>query len=69
MSTIENEKLRLLMSLNPLTSIFEAFKFGTMGVGEFSWVQLAYSFSFMAVLLAIGIVVFNKVQRSFMDTV
>ncbi len=69
MSTIENEKLRLLMSLNPLTSIFEAFKFGTMGVGQFSWTQLAYSFGFMVVLLGIGIVVFNKVQRSFMDTV
>ncbi len=69
LSTITNEKLRLLMSLNPLTSIFEAFKYGMMGVGEFSWGGLGYSFGFMVVLLAIGVVVFNKVQRSFMDTV
>ncbi|MFV0390384.1 MAG: ABC transporter permease [Paludibacteraceae bacterium] len=69
MSTIKNETLRLAMSLNPLTSIFEAFKYGMMGVGEFSWVQLGYSFVFMIVLLVIGIVVFNKVQKSFMDTV
>lgn len=69
LSTIENEKLRFVMSLNPLTGIVEAFKFGFLGVGEFSWTMLIYSFGFMLVLLAVGIVVFNKVQRSFMDTV
>ena len=62
-------KHQWIMALNPITSIVETFKFGTMGVGTFSWLQLAYSFSFMVLLLAIGIVVFNKVQRSFMDTV
>ena len=62
-------KHQWIMALNPITSIVETFKFGTMGVGTFSWGQLAYSFSFMVLLLAIGIVVFNKVQRSFMDTV
>ncbi|OQB29177.1 MAG: Teichoic acid translocation permease protein TagG [Bacteroidetes bacterium ADurb.Bin174] len=69
LSTITNEKLRLAMLLNPLTSIFEAFKYGMLGVGEFSWGSLAYSFVFTVVLLGIGVVVFNKVQRSFMDTV
>ena len=62
-------KRQWIMALNPVTSILEAFKYGTMGVGTFSWVQLEYSFGFMVVLLAIGIVVFNKVQRSFMDVV
>ena len=57
------------MSLNPLTGIIEAFKYGILGVGQFSWSMLAYSFGFMLLLLALGIVVFNKVQRSFMDTV
>ncbi len=69
LSTITNEKLKLLMQLNPITSIIETFKFGVMGVGSFSWGALLYSFGFMVVVLAIGIVVFNKVQRSFMDTV
>lgn len=69
LSTITNEKLRLIMSLNPLTSIIEAFKYGMLGVGEFSWIGLGYSFVFMLILLGLGIVVFNKVQRSFMDTV
>jgi len=58
-----------IVALNPVTAIVETFKYGTMGVGTFSWGQLGYSFGFMIVLLGIGIVVFNKVQRSFMDTV
>jgi len=58
-----------IMAINPVTSIFETFKYGMMGVGTFSWGMLSYSFVFMIVLLGIGIVVFNKVQRSFMDTV
>lgn len=62
-------KRQWIMALNPLTSIVETFKYGTMGVGTFSWGQLGYSFGFMVLLMALGIVVFNKVQRSFMDTV
>jgi lipopolysaccharide transport system permease protein len=58
-----------IMAINPVTSILEAFKYGTMGVGTFNWWHLGYSFLFMVVLLAAGVVVFNKVQRSFMDTV
>ena len=69
LSTITNEKLRLVMQLNPLTGIVEFFKYGMLGVGNHDWWMLGYSFGFMVVLLAIGIVVFNKVQKSFMDTV
>jgi len=68
LSTISPEK-QWIMVLNPVTSIIESFKYGTMGVGTFSWGHLGYSFGFMVVMLAIGVVVFNKVQRSFMDTV
>ena len=58
-----------IMALNPVTSIIETFRFATLGVGTFSWWQLGYSFIFMCVVLGIGIVTFNKIQRSFMDTV
>ena len=68
LSTMSPRK-QMYMALNPVTSIVETFKYGTMGIGTFSWLQLGYSFGFMVVLLAVGIVVFNKVQRSFMDTV
>ena len=68
-SMVTNEKLRTIIMLNPMTSIIEAFKYATLGQGYFSWSTLGYSFAFMSILLVWGIVVFNKVQRSFMDTV
>lgn len=69
LSTITNPKLLLVMQLNPLTGIVEFFKYGMLGVGCHEWWILGYSFGFMVVLLITGVVVFNKVQRSFMDTV
>ncbi len=58
------------MCLNPVTPIIETFKYGFLGCGEFvGWRWLIYSFVFMFLLLGFGIVVFNKVQKSFMDTV
>lgn len=59
-----------LMCLNPVTPIIETFKYGFLGAGEFvGWRWLIYSFVFMVVLLAFGVMVFNRVQKSFMDTV
>jgi lipopolysaccharide transport system permease protein len=69
LSTITNPQLRLVMQLNPLTGIVEFFKYGMLGVGNHEWWMLGYSFAFMVVLLGMGIIVFNKVQKSFMDTV
>lgn len=68
-SMVSEGTLRTLMLANPMTSIIEAFKYATLGQGYFSWGALGYSFAFMSILLVIGVVVFNKVQRSFMDTV
>ena len=62
--------VRTAMCLNPVTPIIETFKHGFLGCGQFiGWGWLLYSFVFMCVLLAIGVVVFNKVQKTFMDTV
>lgn len=69
LNTITNAKLQLIMKINPITSIVEAFKYSAFGSGMFNWNLLAYSFVFMIVLLIIGVMLFNKVQRSFMDTV
>ncbi|MCB9283046.1 MAG: ABC transporter permease [Lewinellaceae bacterium] len=63
------ERYRLLVALNPMTSVIETFKYGILGQGTFSWGYLGYSFAFMVVLLLLGIVVFNKTERNFMDTV
>ena len=69
LSMVTNNALRMLILANPMTPIVEAFKFATLGQGYFSWLALGYSFAFMGLLLLLGIVVFNQVQRSFMDTV
>ena len=68
-SMVTNETLHTIIMLNPMTSIIEAFKYATLGQGYFSWGALGYSFAFMSILMLWGIVIFNKVQRSFMDTV
>lgn len=68
--TVAGMNLHTIMSLNPVTSVIETFKYAFLSSGEFiGWGWLAYSFIFMVLLLAAGVVVFNKVQRSFMDTV
>ena len=69
LSMVEDGTLRTLILANPMTSIIEAFKYATLGQGYFSWFALGYSFLFMSVLLLLSIVIFNKVQRNFMDTV
>ena len=69
LSMVPEGKLRTLIMVNPMTSIIETFKYATLGQGYFSWQALGYSFLFMSVLLVFSVCVFNKVQRSFMDTV
>ena len=59
-----------VMCINPVTPVIETFKHAALGAGEFiGWGWLAYSFGFMLLVLALGILIFNKVQKSFMDTV
>ena len=54
---------------NPLTAILETFKYAFTGVGVFSWLYLGYSFAFTIIILTLGIIIFNRVQRSFMDVI
>jgi lipopolysaccharide transport system permease protein len=54
---------------NPMSSIVEAMKYAFLGQGQFSWYLLLYSFIFMIILLATGVIIFNKVEQNFMDTV
>jgi lipopolysaccharide transport system permease protein len=60
---------RLLIQANPLTSIVETFRFGFLGAGSFDPLALVYSFGFMVVTLLIGVLLFNHVEATFMDTV
>jgi lipopolysaccharide transport system permease protein len=54
---------------NPLTGIFECFKYGWLGVGDFSVTILLSSTVLIFIILAIGTLIFNKVEKGFMDTV
>ena len=58
-----------LAMLNPLTGIFESFKYGWLGVGDFTVGMLATSAVIILFLLVIGTLIFNKVEKTFMDTV
>lgn len=64
-----SEKTRAIMLLNPLTSIIEAFKYIFLGSGSFEIFWLFYGFSCMTVLVVLSIIIFTKVEKSFMDTV
>lgn len=69
MSTIPEGKLKTLIQLNPLSPIVESFKYSFLGAGHFSYSALAYSAGFAIVTLIIGIIVFHKTERNFIDTV
>ena len=63
------EKHQWLIKLNPMTSIIDTFKHALMGTGSFDLYNLLYSCAFAVCILFLGLVVFNKVEKSFIDTV
>jgi lipopolysaccharide transport system permease protein len=58
-----------IIKLNPMTSIVEAFRYTIFGKGTLDLPGLGYSLGFAIVSLIIGIVIFNRVEKTFMDTV
>lgn len=62
-------KYMWLAVLNPMSSVLETFKVAFLGQGTFEWLYLGYSFLFMVVLLLLGVMVFNRTEKNFMDTV
>ncbi|MBW7467226.1 lipopolysaccharide transport system permease protein [Pontibacter aydingkolensis] len=69
LSFLIGNKYGWLISWNPLTPIVEAFRFALFEQGTFSPVSLMYSAVFIIVVFFFGLVMFNRVERSFMDTV
>jgi len=62
-------KYQIIALANPMSAIVETFRYGWLGSGTFSWSMLGYSAGFMITLLTFGTLVFNKVEKNFMDTV
>ncbi len=61
--------LQKYLKWNPILWVMEAFRYATTGVGIWSWHGLAYSAFLMLLFLFLSIVIFNRVEKTFMDTV
>lgn len=69
LSYLQNKSYKWLIDINPLTSVVEAFRYAIFGKGTLDPHGLVYSTAFMFVSLFLGILIFNKVEKTFMDTV
>jgi len=67
-SSVPNS-IQWVIDMNPLTAIFECFRYGYLGVGNFQSSDLIYTTVVTFSILTLGILIFNKVEKSFMDTV
>jgi len=63
------ESYRNYVMLNPMTGVVETFRLAFLGVGTMNWTALNYSLIVMCILLLLGIALFNKTEKNFMDTV
>lgn len=61
--------IKMFIMANPLTPIVEAFRYAFLGAGSFSIMHLLYSAAMILIWLFLGILIFNKIEKSFMDTV
>lgn len=62
-------KYAWIIEYNPMTPIIETFRYGFLGNGSFSWEGLAYCAIVTLIITVIGIIIFNKVEKTFVDTV
>ena len=63
------EQYKKYIELNPMTGIIEAFRFGFLGKGEFTFYSVGYSALFTFIVLFLGIIIFNKTEKNFVDTI
>lgn len=63
------EKYKWLISLNPMTAIIEAFRYAFLGQGDVTVWSLSYSAAVTLVIMILGVLIFNKTEKNFVDTV
>ena len=68
-SLSESPRLARLVAVNPMTAPVEIFRMATLGQGTFTPVMTLLSLGMTALLLVIGVVLFSRVEKTFMDTV
>ena len=69
LSYLKQNRVLWLLEFNPLSAVVEAYRYLLLGSGTFTVWQLVYSFFSAVVVLLVGLVLFNRVEKSFMDTV
>lgn len=69
LSFLQNKSYKWILDINPLTSIIEMYRYALFGQGVFTATSVMYSCIFIVVVVLGGIVLFNKVERTFIDTV
>jgi len=62
-------KYRTIIALNPMSGLIETFRYGFLGTGHFYPGAFFYSVAASIIIFIIGLVVFNKVEKNFVDTV
>jgi lipopolysaccharide transport system permease protein len=62
-------KYKNIIELNPMTGIIEAFRYAFLGKGEFSMWSISYSVLITLIVLFLGVIIFNKTEKNFVDTV
>jgi lipopolysaccharide transport system permease protein len=63
------EQYRWIVNANPLTGIFECFRYGYLGSGHFEPSSLIFTSLIVIILLFVGVITFNKVEKGFMDSI
>jgi lipopolysaccharide transport system permease protein len=69
LSMVTNPRWRIVAALNPMTSVVESFKHAFLGVGTVSLVYTSISVGITLVVLFLGLVLFSRAERTFVDTV
>jgi len=58
-----------IIKYNPITPVIETFRYGFLGKGSFNWGLFGYSIIITSIILMIGTIIFNRVEKNFVDTV
>ncbi len=68
-ASIVSEKYRLILMLNPMTPIIESFRLALLGSGEITFSYISMSWCVTMIIFIAGIMLFNRIEKTFMDTV
>ena len=69
LSQLKEGWMKTIIMINPVTMPIELYRYALLGVGTINWLYYVISIVFSLIVIVFGIMVFNKVERTFMDTV